>query len=470
LQQEQEFATRRAAAEQEFDARQRELDEQRDQIRSEQSRAQQEISEARHVLHSSSEQRESQQLQLEQARADWEQQRRSEQERLLAQTELLKQRRADLAANEAEIEAARDELENLRSELEQLRTTTSELPQPPSDDVDPVLPASGPAAMTSADETAQVVEATLRSLIGQPEPSANMVPERESDTATVREEIEGASAEDDEPGDQQNPTSQTVADVQVRIGKNVDWTAQADASTSPADATEKTAGPAPAPLQTAAETPPQSTSPDQSTEPAHGDGGQGESVDDYMARLMQRLRGGEGTNQDPVPSTFAGSTPEAATEAPVPDLAAGTPPATDVVEPPAPVEEPIEPPEYKPRNQAPERGADLNALRDLANSSARSAISTHKVKTDGKAAIGKAITAGLALLGAAAFVCWQGCNGVVGLAGTGIALFVAMIWGVQAVVLTWRTLQAHGVSRKIGAEQACASDDPVEAPEAVEQL
>ena len=189
-----------------------------------------------------------------------------------------------------------------------------------------------------------------------------------------------------------------------------------------------------------------------------------------MARLMQRLRGGEAANQDPVPSTFAGSTPEPATEAPAPDPAAETQPAPDVVEPSAPVEEPIEPSEYKPRNQAPERGAGLDALRDLANSSARSAISTHKVKTDGKAAIGKAIAAGLALLGAAAFVCWQGYNGTVGLAGTGIALVVAMIWGLQAVVLTWRAQYARRITKRIGVEQARASDDRVDVSETVKQL
>jgi hypothetical protein len=464
-QQEQALATKRAAAEQELDARQRELDEQRDQIRRERSQAEQEISEARHVLNSSSERWETQEQQLEQARAEWEQQRRGQQENLLAQAELLKQRRADLAAMEAEIQADRNELEKLRSELQQLRATTCGLQQPPTEGVDSVLPADSPAAMTTTDETAQVVEATLRSLIGRSEPS---VPGADSDVPTPREQTEVSSAEDDEPREREGSTSETVSDVLARVGKTVDWMDHVNES-SPADAAQHPASPAPAPLDTAAEAPPPSTSPDQPAVPAGGDEEPEESVEDYMARLMQRLRGGDTASPAPAASAVSVPTSEEAAVAHVLDTDAETPPASDVVEPPAPVAPPIQPCEYKPRNQAPERGAGLDALRDLANSSARSAISTHKVKTHGKAAMGRAIAAGLALLGAVAFVCWQGYDGVVGLAGTGIALVLAMIWGVQAVFLAARTLHARRITKRIDGEQSRESEDPGEAPEAIDQ-
>jgi hypothetical protein len=411
-QQEQEFAITRAATEKEFDARQQELAEQHEQIQREQSRTEQEILQARREVHSSSEQLECQKQELQRARTAWEQQRRGQEEQLLERAELLKRRRAELAEGEAEIEAARAELENLRTELEQLRAATAKLQPPPHEDSDPVQPAYDPVPLTPGDET--------------------------------------------------------VSDVLGRMGQTVDEDGPADGPIAPPSAVESNPEPVQAPLPIVPKAPAQSPSLNQPAEYAGVGGKHEETVEEYMARLMQRLRGGQGTNQAAPLSTVLSTVPEAVADVPAPAPVAETQTATVEVEPPAPGEEPAETPEYRPRNLAPERGADLGALRDLANSSARSAISSHKVKMDGKAAVRKAIATVAALVGTVALVYWLGCSGPLALAGTGIALLLSLIWGAQTLVLTWRTLQARSISKQVYVEPRRASGGPADAPVAAE--
>ncbi|MBC8353263.1 MAG: hypothetical protein H8E66_14795 [Planctomycetes bacterium] len=96
--------------------------------------------------------------------------------------------------------------------------------------------------------------------------------------------------------------------------------------------------------------------------------GEEESIEDYMARLMKRVRA---TDDEDLPTLSA---EPAAERSPVTEYTEVTPVAP-------PVEE-LEPDkmnseEYKPRSQAPEMADRMTAMRSLANDTARSAIASH---------------------------------------------------------------------------------------------
>ncbi|MCE9603911.1 MAG: FHA domain-containing protein [Planctomycetia bacterium] len=115
-----------------------------------------------------------------------------------------------------------------------------------------------------------------------------------------------------------------------------------------------------------------------------------DSLNDYMAQLMQRL----GVRNDSQAAAAAAAKPE-----PVNNSAA-RPMAKPAA--PKPVEEkpalaPFEPGEFKARSVAAERSSDLSALRALANANARTAITTHQIKTTHTASRWKGVVATLAL-------------------------------------------------------------------------
>jgi hypothetical protein len=91
-----------------------------------------------------------------------------------------------------------------------------------------------------------------------------------------------------------------------------------------------------------------------------------ESIDAYMARLMNRVQGSSEPGAAPIIS-------RPVREEPVKNSAPK--PAAEAAEP--------EPPtgEYSPRTAAPEQSHNLAAMRELANESARSAIRTHEKKS-----------------------------------------------------------------------------------------
>ena len=90
------------------------------------------------------------------------------------------------------------------------------------------------------------------------------------------------------------------------------------------------------------------------------------SIENYMAQLMQRMQGGP-------PGVAKVQTPVSTSAKPA------SKPQQPAVKKEPKVEEPVDvldPSEYKPRSCAPEQTSNLAAMRDLANQSARSAIST----------------------------------------------------------------------------------------------
>jgi hypothetical protein len=131
-------------------------------------------------------------------------------------------------------------------------------------------------------------------------------------------------------------------------------------------------------------------------------GDEEESIEEYMAKLMQRLRG-DGT-PDPAasyaPAVGSKSHPaiEAGSQGPLPPVNTGALPSTYSFADPQDGEQATVPAEFKPSGPAPERPADLQMFRELANASARSAIAVHSSKVHRRSAFTKVIVSTLAAM------------------------------------------------------------------------
>jgi hypothetical protein len=105
-----------------------------------------------------------------------------------------------------------------------------------------------------------------------------------------------------------------------------------------------------------------------SPQPGSSSGGDEESIESYMDRLMKRVRGDSPLTQS---SWKSSATPvESILAAPAP-----TPISVPIENTANAVQQP--PTEYTPRRAAPELSSSLSAMRDLANSAARTAIDQH---------------------------------------------------------------------------------------------
>jgi hypothetical protein len=97
------------------------------------------------------------------------------------------------------------------------------------------------------------------------------------------------------------------------------------------------------------------------------------SIDDYMSRLLARNRG----DSESAAPRSAPATPSTPADSPSPTAAK---PDLFVAAPAPSAQQPAKPVELAPRAVAPEKNIDLQAMRQLANLSAKSAISTHDSK------------------------------------------------------------------------------------------
>jgi len=156
-----------------------------------------------------------------------------------------------------------------------------------------------------------------------------------------------------------------------------------------------------------------------------------ESIDDYMARLLDRVRAG--TGQLGGPTAYVPSAPPA----PAPTPAAPCP--AQVADPPpeTPDPEPDEKKELSPRAVAPERSVNLRAMRDLANQSAQAAIDHHTRRRLLGLAANKLLVAIVALAAGAIllWVWWTKTHDQVTLYAAVAGLAVALIWLGQYVLL-----------------------------------
>jgi len=155
-----------------------------------------------------------------------------------------------------------------------------------------------------------------------------------------------------------------------------------------------------------------------------------ESIDQYMARLLERMRNPASSSQGPAapPQTQEAGRVE------VPN--AETPPEGDSL----PAEEPLR--ALTPRAVAPERTIDLSAMRELANFSASAAIERHTRGRLVRASGGKFL---VAVVGAVCggLLLWR----AVSLNGSPLTLFsaaasfiIALYWSLQYLILTGKII------------------------------
>ena len=165
-----------------------------------------------------------------------------------------------------------------------------------------------------------------------------------------------------------------------------------------------------------------------------------ESIDNYMSRLMQRLR----SSSDNVGAAARPSRPEprrpAAEAAPVAAPVAAT--AAAVVAPPATPAPRREPAQMSPRAEAPEKHVDFSALRELANLSAHVALNRHARKALVRSLYSKLLVAFVALTVAAALLwMWNSMECVTNTFYAALAaLMVAVLFGIEYAVVSGRSI------------------------------
>ncbi len=172
-----------------------------------------------------------------------------------------------------------------------------------------------------------------------------------------------------------------------------------------------------------------------------------ESIDAYMARLLERLRqgsgGGPSGTQHSMPQSAAPA--EAAPESQLaqPREDTGTADATGSAEPGDVVSQPERRrPRPVPKSAAPEDWSHLAAMRELANLSARNALDRHGRNMLRRAIRSKLAVLALALTAGTTLVAlwWRLGAGELAYYSALVCYLVAVVWGIQYAVLTGRLI------------------------------
>jgi hypothetical protein len=190
-----------------------------------------------------------------------------------------------------------------------------------------------------------------------------------------------------------------------------------------------------------------------------------ESIESYMSKLMQRVRGDSDkpSSQGP-PAGKPGYQPSyQPTYQPEASPASATPDAPPTQ---SSVHETVRPEEYIPRSPPPEMNANLAAMRELANSAARTAIAKHHRKHTNKKATSKILGAGALLvcsllLGGWAWYTWT----LIPAIGAAVGLSISSLWCCLAIVRMLRAMRLHHpVAAAPPAEIQPPSAEPVSPP------
>ncbi len=191
--------------------------------------------------------------------------------------------------------------------------------------------------------------------------------------------------------------------------------------------------------------------------------GEEESIEDYMKRLMARMRGGS-VEDEPKPAAPA---PAVASVAPVSSSSSDSMSSPKIALPSSITERasstttgPFDPEEYVPKALAPEKTRNMAAMRELANTSARSAIQVSARRRYGTAIALKLAIALTGLGVGVTLIMINGLNVNIGLIATVASFLVAMIWGFDAFTTLKPLLYAAIETRE-------ATDVPPPTPEEV---
>jgi hypothetical protein len=180
--------------------------------------------------------------------------------------------------------------------------------------------------------------------------------------------------------------------------------------------------------------------------------GEEDSIDDYMAQLMQRIRGTSTGSEQAQATWTAPKTPD--------PVAAKAEPGTDAskradsLEPSSDLP-PITLEEMKRSGPRPEQGTDMGALRDLANQTARSAIGVHASRKHRENATSKLLVVGAAVASGSYLLATAPSLVSLQFGGACIAVIGSLYWG----IVIMRSLSEYA-RVKAAAEKAATSRDP----------
>jgi hypothetical protein len=158
-----------------------------------------------------------------------------------------------------------------------------------------------------------------------------------------------------------------------------------------------------------------------------------ESIEEYMQRLLQRVRGDSGAPQPAVAETKSPARKN--TGGPTKPGQSRVAASLGIELEPA-VEASVEPltnESFVPRQQAPEQRGELDALRELANSNARRALSRSDHRRTNTAFFFKLGVTAIAITAAVALLLLNGFNLNAPFAGMVSAIIVAILWGYDCV-------------------------------------
>lgn len=186
-----------------------------------------------------------------------------------------------------------------------------------------------------------------------------------------------------------------------------------------------------------------------------------DSIEAYMSRLLKRVRGDSHV-----------ATPAVAVPAPKPAPVAPAPLPVEIA--PAPIAtvpaETVKPEEYVPRQKAPELTTNMAAMRELANSAARTAIVKHQKRSGSQQAMMQSVGAALTLVCGlvAAFGAYY-YRSLPGAIAAGIGLAAALYWGGKAAlrVLGLMMLKAPGCKDDLDEPESAPPDAPSAAGESL---
>jgi hypothetical protein len=190
-----------------------------------------------------------------------------------------------------------------------------------------------------------------------------------------------------------------------------------------------------------------------------------ESIDDYMARLLERVRETSTHESRPRPTDPSPQQETASRSEPPSDPKPADPlpqpppsdlePADPAPQPPSPSPEPPEPDKIAPRAVAPEKSVDLDAMRELANFSADTAIHRHARRRLSGALTSKLLMtiATVAMSASLAWLWWSKTRADLTLYAAAASLVIAVFWAAQYAALTGRMIFTKPKKPKRGSRQ-----------------
>jgi hypothetical protein len=183
-----------------------------------------------------------------------------------------------------------------------------------------------------------------------------------------------------------------------------------------------------------------------------------ETIEEYMARLLGRVRALQGEAAQSSPRTVATQRPQPARPhgaslepVPAPPQASASQSETS----PAP-----EPVAMRPRGPAPESSANMAVLRELANANAQQALAVHSRARVSHAMKSKLVVSIVSLLSSFALMwCSATTDSALIYAASVASLLIAIVYGVRYLMLTGQLLASQALAERDEPEDSAFGDD-----------